>query len=521
MHLKVLAPAPCLPALLRRGGTDFEVLLACDGNGDDAIESWSDELALADVSDSSRTPLQRRSITHIELRDVPSTARDAAVLAIRARLSLVRLELQAPQLAEPASGRSRVFHLVRNDDIIRSRCVAQWRPHASRLRIAFASDLHVAAIWDDIWGTLDKFAPDLAPRLLHPNRLFGQLIADLSAAAARGELDVLVLGGDLIDYIYRQQGKPETNAPLLLDRLASLPVPVYAIAGNHDYRLYPWRPRIYPFSTAGIPQHRARDAMRRAGLWDPWPMNPFDLDAVRTPAGDAIAGLEHHATAFAPSGDYTVDLDELRLIFLSTGRDILPRWRGVERGRAGMLLRSIPISYEHPDCEGFSEAQIADLQASLAGCRNAALFHHAPLFNPLPGTTLAPRLDRLDPGDDDSLPARIRFERTLFRSGHRHGVFFRNPAPFVRTLASFEGGLTSFSGHVHGTHAIELDPKTLRARSVSIDRAHANGVQALLTAPALGQTATRNGEPPGYLVGQFEGGRLVSAERRGLGEPTA
>jgi hypothetical protein len=182
-----------------------------------------------------------------------------------------------------------------------------------------------------------------------------------------------------------------------------------------------------------------------------------------------------------------------------------------------MLLRSLPTSYEHPDCEGFADEQLSSLQSALARCRNAALFFHAPLFNPRPGRTLAPRIQRVDPGDDDRLPARIRFERRLFSSGHRHGVFFRNPAPFVRTLASFSGGLASFSGHVHGTHAVEFDPTNLAVRSVPIDQAHANGVQALLNAPALGQTATRNGEPPGYLLAHFDGGHMTSVERRGVG----
>ena len=95
-----------------------------------------------------------------------------------------------------------------------------------------------------------------------------------------------------------------------------------------------------------------------------------------------------------------------------------------------------------------------------------------------------------------------------------------NPAPFVRTLASFPGGLTSFSGHVHGTHAVQLDPANLKVRSVAIDQAHASGVHTLLNAPALGQTATRNGEPPGYLLARFEGGRLTSVERRGVDDLT-
>lgn len=510
----VIAPSPCLPFLLRARQTELEILIGGDAV-DGTAASWAGGLTLRDVADNSRIRLRAHGVTQPDPATLPPHIRPAASLAQRAGNRVTLLHLQCLDPIEPrAPRRARVFDLIHGDDVARGRCVASWQPADDRLRIAFASDLHVANIWDEIAGTLQRYAPDLAPRLLHPGELVERMVADLAALAERGELDALVLGGDLVDHVYRRRGDSETNAPLLLERLATLPVPVYAIAGNHDFRLYPWRPRIYPFDAAGIPQHRARHALRRAGLWDPWPMNPRDLDAVRTPDADAPSPLAHHLTFFASASEYTVDFGDLRLIFLCSGRDILPRWRTVERGRAGMLLRSIPISYEHPDCEGFSDAQLAALREALEGCRHAALFFHAPLFNPLPGRTLGPRLDRIDPGDDDTLPARLRFERHLFRSGHRHGVFFRNAAPFVRTIASFDGALTAFSGHVHATHAIELEPKTLAVRSVAVDRAHSNGVHALLNAPALGQTATRNGEPPGYLFAEFHGGRMTSVERR-------
>jgi hypothetical protein len=491
------------------------VVIAGDLPDDGTLHAWASELALRDVGDGSRIRSQLDRISRPQLARLPIHAQPAATLAQRCghSLALIRLHCLDPVAAQPPR-RTRVFHLVRGDTVTRSRCVASWTATNDRLRIAFASDLHVAAIWDDIAGTLERFAPDLAPRLLHPGKLVEEMVAELEALAARGELDALILGGDLIDHVYQQRHGAETNAPLLLDRLAGLSVPVYAIPGNHDFRLFPWRPRIYPFDAAGIPQPRARHALRRAGLWDPWPMNPRDLEAVRTRGTDMLSALDHHLSAFASASEYIVDVGGMRLIFMSTGRDILPRWRTVERGRAGMLLRSIPKSYEHPDCEGFSDLQLAALRTALTGCRNAALFFHAPLFNPLPGSTVGPQLDRIDPGDDDSESARLHFERRLFRSGHRHGVFFRNAAPFVRTIASFEGALAVFSGHVHGTHAIELERASMQVRSVAVDKAHSNGVHALLNAPALGQTATRNGEPPGYLLAQFDGGRMTSVERR-------
>jgi predicted MPP superfamily phosphohydrolase len=418
--------------------------------------------------------------------------------------------------------RTRVFDLLHGDALIRPRCIASFDARDAIVRIAFASDLHLAAVWDDIADAIERHGPEWRRHLLHPIHLFERMIAEVDDLARRGELDIVVLGGDLVDHVFRQRrgnggNLSDTNLPLLLERIARLPVPIYAIPGNHDYRLFPWRARIYPFRGAGIPQSEARRIMKRAGLWDRWPIHPRDVESLRT-QDEGNATLWHHLSALAPLTDFTVDAGALRLIFLSTGRDVLPRWREVERGRIGMLLRSIPISYHHPDCEGFSDGQIASLRTALEDCRNVALFFHAPLLNPPPGTRIEARLTRLDPPDDDRLSARIGFERKLFGSGLRHGVFFRNPACFVRTLASFPGSLTTFSGHVHGTHTAELDPRTLAVRSVGIRQAHSNGVHALINAPALGQTATRDGEAPGYLLARFDGGRLTSVQRRTLSE---
>lgn len=522
MSISILSPAPCLPALLGDGNTELDLIVTRAECSDDEVTAWSAALQLRDVASGERLGLGLRSVIPLPLPQVPAHARGAASLDAGDGATLARIRLAVAQGLAPAPPRrTRVFDLMTHDTVLRPRAVASRHTGDGVLRIAFASDLHVATLWDDIASALERHAPGLRPTLLHPMRLFEEMLSQLDGLAWRGEVDVLVLGGDLVDYVYRDRhargGVASTNLPLLLDRLARLPVPVYAIPGNHDYRLYPWRPRVYPFTGAGLPQAGAAQAMRRAGMWDLWPLHRHDIDALRTSEADGSPALRHHLRALAPATDFSVDIDGLRLVFMATGRDVLPRWRTVERGRLGMLVRSLPTSYQHPDCEGLSEEQLAVLRAELSGCRNAALFFHAPLLNPPPGRTVHGRLERLDPGDDEALSARIRFERRLFATGLRHGVFFRNPALFVRTLRSFHGSLAAFSGHVHGTHAFSLDPHSGAARSVPLEQARSNGVHTLLNAPALGQTATHDGEPPGYLLARFDNGRLATVQCRTVG----
>jgi hypothetical protein len=522
MSIAILWPAPCLPALLTGTDTELDLIATRERCSDSEVAAWSAGLRLRDTTNDQRRALTWRSLTPLTLSETPEHAHAAAALAVAEGLDLVRIRLGVGHLPKPdAPRRARLFDIVSEQAVLRARAVATRHAGDGVLRIAFASDLHVASLWDDIAEAIARHAPALRGRLLHPQELLERMIAELEILASRGELDVLVLGGDLVDYVYRDRlpaaGVDGTNLPLLLERVARLGVPVFAIPGNHDYRLYPWRPRVYPFTGAGLPQSEAERAMRLAGMWGAWPLHRHDLEALQTDEADGRPALRHHLRGVAPATDFTVDIDDLRLIFMATGRDILPRWRTVERGRLGMLARSIPVSYHHPDCEGLSESQIAALRTALDGCRSAALFFHAPLLNPMPGVTVDAHLDRLEPDDDSSLPARIRFERHLFSTGMRHGVFFRNPALFVRTIRSFNGSLTAFSGHVHGTHAFELEPRTGAARSVAVAQATGNGdAHTLLNAPALGQTATRDGEPPGYLLARFDGGRLTAMHRPAL-----
>ncbi|HSJ99125.1 MAG TPA: metallophosphoesterase, partial [Myxococcota bacterium] len=244
----VLWPAPGWPALLEADSV-LELLVAHDGVEPGALRAWAAGLALHDVG-GARAPLAAESVEPLaspadDLR-VGQAARSLGVT----RVARVRLDASRAPAPRP-SARARVFDLVRGDACLRPRCVARHRPAGRSLRIAFASDLHHAALWDEVHADLRRFAPDLADGALHPNAQVRRLVADENARAARGELDALVLGGDLVDHVYRGPrdrcgGRAdETNLPGLLDALAPLSVPCFAIPGNHDHRLHPWRPRAY------------------------------------------------------------------------------------------------------------------------------------------------------------------------------------------------------------------------------------------------------------------------------------
>lgn len=514
----VLWPAPGWPAVLPPGEHCLELLVGTDGVEAGALESWTAGLALR-APGVPALPLPVASIERLA-----SPADDARIRQAAEALGLRRVaRLRADASAAPpprAPARARVFDLVREGRLLRPRCVARHAP-AGLLRLGFASDLHHAALWDEVHADLRRFAPDLADRALHPNTQVRRLVADVNARAARGELDALVLGGDLVDHVYRvpREGcrgtAGETNLPALLEALAPLAVPCFAIPGNHDHRLHPWRPRAYGLGEIGVPWPRLRALLRAAGRWDPWPLRLRDLDALRTREPDGRDGLAHHLALLAPAVDFTLPFGGLRLVFLSTGRDALCRWRGVERGRKRVLLRSLRSSWEHPDSEGLREEQIAHLTRSLdAAPSGAAVFLHAPLLHPR--GPVEQRLPRLDPGAAEGPAERARFDRALFARGMRRGVFFRNAAPFLRALGAAPGAAAVFSGHVHRAHAWRWDPRLGDARSCRWPVAEGPGV-TFANAPAVAhEPAGAPDEAPGYLLASFADGALRGLERAPL-----
>jgi len=496
----------------------LELLVGYDGLDPGGLRAWAAGLALRDAS-GSRVPL---AVGPVDPCSTP--ARDPRIGPAVRTLGLTcvaRVRVEAAGVPPPRPpARARVFDLVHGDACLRPRSVARHEP-AGALRIGFASDLHHAALWDEIHADLRRFAPELADGALHPNTQVRRLVADANARAARGELDALVLGGDLVDHVYRGPragcgGRAdETNLPGLLEALAPLAVPCFAIPGNHDHRLHPWRPRAYGLAEIGVPWPRLRALLRAAGRWDPWPLRRRDLDALRTREPDGRDGLAHHLALLAPATDFAVSFAGLRLAFLSTGRDALCRWSEVERGRGRVLLRSLRSSWEHPDSEGLRDEQIAGLAEALATApRGAALFLHAPLLHPR--GPIEARLPRLDPGHADGPADRARFDRALFACGARRGVFFRNAAPFLRALRAAPGPLAVFSGHVHRAHAWRWDLVRGDTRSCRWPVSGDGGV-TFANAPAVAHVPA--GEPdqaPGYLLASFEAGALRSLERVSL-----
>jgi hypothetical protein len=522
---QVLWPAPCSPALLASGAHSIELLVLHEADDAAVVRVWADGLSLRAVGGGDRVSLAIESIDAAP-HALEACAADALALPEIAPLGRARIRLRADRALAPLPPvRAQCFDLVRDDAVLRSRCVAVRAAEAKGVRIAFVTDLHVAAIWDALADAIARHAPDLEASYLNPRAHLAAAAAELDALAARGELDAVVLGGDLVDHVYhvprsRLAGRrDQSNVPFVADTLAALRAPTFAIPGNHDYRLCPWRPRAYGLKEFGVPVPRTAALLRAAGLWDALPYRLSDLDSLRSREPSGRTALAQHLRELAPTTDRTARFGALDLVLVSTGRDLLPRWRSLEPERRANLLRALPTTWLYPDLEGMGELQLALIADSIdtarAGGRGVALFQHGPLFHPPERRPVEQHVDRLDPGDADDIAARVAFERRLRASGLRRGVFFRNPAPLVRTLRSAKTPVAVFTGHTHRTHAMALAAADGALRSTPLAAAISDAERvALLFAPSLGQTDVLCEETPGWLAARFEDGALAEVAFR-------
>jgi len=516
---RIVWPALALPALVEHGGHGgFDLIVAQRKGTQDHLAAWAPGLAL-EARNGRRVAL---SVENVERDVADARVSGLNTLASSQEFQLSRLRVQVSEPIGPAAPRSAaVFDLVAPSHVVRRNAVGVLGNKHRRLALAFASDLHIAAMWDTVAAAVERHAADLVERLNHPSRMLERFVQQANGMAARGELDLVVLGGDLVDHVRRDDESPragfeDTNAAALAAILSRLDAPVFAIPGNHDFRLFPPRLRLSSLETLGIPAARRPAVLQAAGLWDRFPLRRSDRRALQSHDESGESALAAHFSLLAPATDFSVEANGVRLVFASTGRDILPHWRTVGWQRWSMMARSLPTSWEDPDSEGLTTEQIERITSELSRGGGTALFHHAPLLHGGPGAQ-AERLGRVTPPDSDHGAAAIGFERRLQAAGLRRGVFFRNPAGLVRALASAAGPVITFSGHVHHASAIRFNRRTLAVRSAAVTAAEVPDQEIpLITAPSLSHVRVGAGRAPGYVYVRFEDGAAVHAETRTL-----
>lgn len=524
-HPEICWPAPGAPALIEEAQKTWSFIAThrCGETVD--YHGWLRQICLRSPDGEITVPLQLIDTQAITRDLIPSRVRGFASLPEAGQRSFVECRVKVPDGTRPnLPGRSRVFDLWNADRCLRRRCVALTRFADQRLAVAFASDFHLSCLWDQIIGEIGRTTPDLMTRLVNPSALWERFVEAVNQRWRRGELDLVVLGGDLVDHVHLQDWFPreadlsaETNVHRFLNALSALMPPVFVIPGNHDFRLFPWRPRIYGLGAIGLTKSETRRVLRESNLGAGGPPRPRDLCALQTRDAMGRTALAHHLRLLAPSTDYAIDVAGMRLIFASTGCDALVDWINLGKQRPIQFLRSLSSAWKTPDSVGFDDEQIGWITDALQNTRGAAVFFHAPLLHVDNDPETGNRLNSLPPFPWSLSRDSSRVERLWQRAGLRKGVSFSHAGKLLESFLAAPIPVTTFSGHIHRATRIDLSraDRRMSVRPLSSPIEPAVSIQ-LLTGPAVGQADLDGTVAPGYLLANFDKGYLTDLRQENL-----
>jgi predicted MPP superfamily phosphohydrolase len=302
---------------------------------------------------------------------------------------------------------------VRGDD-------GQWRaiaPHAIYFRsswndfgIAHITDIHLARRIDDFPGRLAELGrSEAAQKMYNWNDRFRGFIRYANYLHSIGVLDVILATGDIIDYIFENNDDQNAGGNALFARelilgrwpsptfedVEELRVPIFMVAGNHDYRKYPYQLLfnldIGPLNASQIQNYSGYNIRWRDGL----ALSRGDnSDEVPEKSADTAAKMvevdnenKRFTTHLADRRSYVVQLGAHRIVMLDSSWDV-----GIVTDKVGGLLAWLGWAEEDertfvggsPNSEGVSERELNLVAHALQETPDGALVIvglHAPLFN--------------------------------------------------------------------------------------------------------------------------------------------
>ena len=499
---RILLPSLGQPAIIEPGVDRFEAwLLATEPPGDHFRQGWS----AIPVGEARSEPQPLRVLS---IEELPRPAFETPLVHLLASSNprWIRMELEAPSAHAPVS----LFDLHHDDLPPARHAVAGLAHDPADLRVLYLADTHVAEMWDTLETLLEQAdtepigAPGdpSAERLaslwavrtayLNANLVLCDMVERANRMARDGDLDLVIVGGDLVDYRYRRMRKEsgaaweDTNYALFCDlitgdddRSPGLNVPMFTCTGNHDYRLHPYRLEVYGLKHCGLHEDQTLSLLDQTiGRGPRWPQRA-DLDCITAPRSKKNHSLVEYFLYINPCEDYVLQIGGTRLVFLDAGRDAFVNSLHINPLRWGNLGQTILFGGNDPDSECLLDHQVDFLEQAVEDrdYRTLLLMCHAGVFNtplgfevdpdrfagePQPfvaGTSeyehalkILPHLER-----KDGLLTRVRYEIAQKLAGLNNGCCFQNQLALLREAVRPDHDFMCLGGHLHRNVEFRLD----------------------------------------------------------------
>lgn len=299
-----------------------------------------------------------------------------------------------------------------------------------------ASDTHIAWRNDHIPRVIAKKMPGHPISYVNPNKNFRKFITYANTLYRKGELDFILLTGDIIDYIWgtysnrywaeewmKKPGpwwmkeRPPNNFCFFKDLVIAwarwegevlgdeLEVPLFTVLGNHDYREneYPLVFWIEPFWNINWEKTKYHESFvlteqeaiafeeavtKESGIPE------YDKDECASfvsycEGAEVRKGNERgyvypwpalYTSEINPNADYVIQLGKHRIVCLDSAHDEgvvtgILQWLFKDESEADFLAGA-------PDSAGFSKEQIAFLENQIRGAEGLVIVaFHAPMVN--------------------------------------------------------------------------------------------------------------------------------------------
>jgi len=385
----------------------------------------------------------------------------------------------------------------------------------NNIRILVATDIHVATRWDEIENDVRRLFPkreitvyqslnELSDfkdedvwtsdcflySFVNPNRNLTTFIKKANQMYRNGDLDFIVMTGDLVDYKFKKSRQEsgieykDTEWTLLEDIILGvypgserLTVPLYTIPGNHDYRLFPYKLQIYGLRHCGVADDFTMEYLKRKNEYLSIKYRLNDLDAVRINTGENHS-LNFYYTTFNPFSNFAFSYRGIHCLFLDSGSDAFCDLSHIFSRRGLRFVSGLIHSIEHPSSNGLDQGQIDFLRETLTAWLDSKpilMFCHAPFFNESNANNIHKESEKstfqlnLDTNNSRSTLTKkqiLEFEKYLHELNLDFATLYQNQLPALKALCSLDNEIVTISGHVHRQTEYVLDKSNSQLQRV-------------------------------------------------------
>lgn len=276
-----------------------------------------------------------------------------------------------------------------------------------------ATDIHVSR-------RLDGFRKFFRDRLMHDavrnfnnfNDNFREFIRYANKLHRKGEIDFIVLTGDLVDYVFEDGGKHYYNNNFvyfenIIRGLTGKPdnvqnvellVPVFTSLGNHDYRIRPY----YPIFTVDIQAPVSNRTMEQYGAMNitkeeakiltehhlgikSMVSSDTAVDMIKPDRENRSGNLNHYFRSINRDSSYVVQLGKHHLIMVDGKWDagtIEGTWDAIKYFLGFKGEAEDNFADGSPDSVGFTGTELSMVSRALQSDGLTIVCMHAPAVNP-------------------------------------------------------------------------------------------------------------------------------------------